>query len=81
MDNLILVIFPSHYVHIVLVTFLGFRPVAFCVVVLLDNHSVPNSNNNNNNNNNNRQKYTHNSTKAPDNGGEANYMQVRKKIK
>jgi len=56
MDNLILVIFPSHYVHIVLVTFLGFRPVAFCVVVLLDNHSVPNSNNNNNNNNNNRQK-------------------------
>jgi len=29
----------------------GFRPVVFCVVVLPDNHSVPNNNNNNNNNN------------------------------
>ena len=26
------------------------------------------------------QKYTHNSTKAPDDSGEANYMHVRKNI-
>jgi hypothetical protein len=40
MNNL--VIFPSHYVHIHLVTSLVFRPVVFCFVVLPDNHSVPN---------------------------------------
>jgi len=56
----ILVILPSHYDYIRLVTFLRFRPVVFCVVVLPDNHSVLNDDdddddddddNNNNNNN------------------------------